>query len=91
MAEIASKDPIKRLAFAKSNADVFGWTEVEELMRSKCGSAELKAQFEADRAELAERLRADAPSGPTFQVALKSNEGFYYFLTNYLKVREWSE
>lgn len=87
VAEIASKDPIKRREFAKENPDVFGWSDVAELMLVSCPDEQLQKQFVEDCDLLAERLSPDSTlTGPTFQVALKSNEGFYYFLTNYLKV-----
>lgn len=87
VAEITSKDPFKRRLFAKENADVFGWNSVDQIMRA-CPQADLKRQFLGDVTEIEERLNEDSSkSAQTFQVALRSNEGFYYFFTNYLKVR----
>lgn len=87
VAEIKSKDPIKRREFMKQNADVFGWEDVEELLTVSNLDESIKNQFQADQAQLVESLTPGSQeTARTFRVALKSSEGFYYFLTNYLKV-----
>lgn len=87
VAEIASKDSIKRREFVKTNADVFGWKQVSTMMQTMCQSKSLQERFEQDQEDLALCLKPDAPGAlATLRVSLTSNEGFFYVLTNYLKV-----
>jgi len=66
---------------------VFGWEDVEELLTVSNLDESIKNQFQADQAQLVESLTPGSQeTARTFRVALKSSEGFYYFLTNYLKV-----